>query len=91
MAGEISLNRKTEETVSVEEPGPFEALEEKVGDLLKEFQDIKKERDRLVLALNAEKEKLIRMERRLEILSAERQKIKTRIDQILQRLKRIES
>lgn len=90
MAGEILLNRKPEEMVSEGEPRPLETLEEKVSDLLREFQDIKKERDTLVLALNAEKEKLIRMERKLEILSAEREKIKSRIDQILHRLKRIE-
>lgn len=90
MAGEILLNRKTEEMISEEESGPFETLEEKVTDLLREFQDIKKERDTLVLTLNAEKERLIRMEKKLEILSQEREKIKLRIDQILHRLKRIE-
>jgi len=90
MAGEILLNRETEEMVSEEESGPFETLEEKVSDLLREFQDIKKERDTLVLTLNAEKERLIRMEKKLEILSQEREKIKLRIDQILHRLKRIE-
>lgn len=90
MAGEILLNRKTEEVVSEEEPGSFETLEEKVSDLLTEFQNIKKERDTLVSALNAEKERLIRMEKKLEILSQEREKIKLRIDQILHRLKRIE-
>ena len=90
MTGEISLNRKPEQMVSEEEPGPLETLEEKVSDLLREFQDIKKERDTLVQALNAEKEKLIRMERKLEILSAERERVKSRIDQILHRLKRIE-
>ncbi len=76
--------------ISEEESGPFETLEEKVSDLLREFQDIKKERDTLVLTLNAEKERLIRMEKKLEILSQEREKIKLRIDQILHRLKRIE-
>ena len=90
MAGEILLNRETEEMVSEEESGPFETLEEKVSELLREFQDIKKERDTLVLTLNAEKERLIRMEKKLEILSQEREKIKLRIDQILHRLKRIE-
>jgi len=90
MAGEILLNPKTEEVVSEEEPGSFETLEEKVSDLLTEFQNIKKERDTLVSALNAEKERLIRMEKKLEALAQEREKIKLRIDQILHRLKRIE-
>ena len=90
MAGEILLKPKTEEVVSEEEPGSFETLEEKVSDLLTEFQNIKKERDTLVSALNAEKERLIRMEKKLEALAQEREKIKLRIDQILHRLKRIE-
>ena len=91
MAGEILLDRKTEEKISEEGPGPLQTLEEKVGDLLKEFQNLKKERDKMVLALDAEKERLNRMEKKLEILSQEREKIKMRIDQILHRLKGIES
>ena len=47
MAGEILLDRKTEEIVSEKEQGPLQTLEEKVGDLLNEFQDLKKERDKM--------------------------------------------
>jgi len=90
MAGEILLDRKAEEMISEEGPGPLQTLEEKVGDLLKEFQNLKKERDKMVLALDTEKERLDRMEKKLEILSREREKIKMRIDQILHRLKGIE-
>jgi chromosome segregation ATPase len=62
-------------------------LEEKVSDLLKAFQEIKKERDALVSALGMEKEKLTRLEKKLEFLSQEREKIKLRLDQLLHRLK----
>ena len=90
MGAEILLNRKTGETAPEEEPGPFKTLEEKVGDLLREYQDIKKERDTLLLALDEEKERLVRTGKRLELLSQEREKIKIRIDQLLHRLKGIE-
>jgi len=87
VAAEILLDRKTEEMMSEGESGPLKSLEEKVSDLLGEFQDLKKERDSLARALDAEKERLNRMEKRLEILCQEREKIKIRIDQILHRLK----
>jgi uncharacterized protein YaaN involved in tellurite resistance len=90
MGAEILLNGKAGEMVSEGEPGPFKTLEEKVGDLLKEYQNIKKERDTLALALDEEKERLIRTEKRLELLAQEREKIKMRIDQLLHRLKGIE-
>jgi DNA repair ATPase RecN len=90
MAGEILLNRKVEEVVLEEEQEPLKVLEEKVSDLLKEFQDLKKERDRLASTLDAEKERLVRMEKKLEILSQERERIKMRIDQLLHRLKGVE-
>jgi DNA repair exonuclease SbcCD ATPase subunit len=90
MAGEILLNRKVEEVVLEEDQEPLKILEEKVGDLLKEFQDLKKERDRLASVLEAEKERFVRMEKKLEILSQERERIKMRIDQLLYRLKGVE-
>ena len=91
MGGEILLDQKPEEGIPGVEPGAFESLEEKIGDLLSEFQDLRKERDKLAQALDAEKERLTRMEKRLEILFQERERIKTRIDQILLRLKGIDS
>ena len=66
-------------------------LEEKVGELLKAFQEIKRERDGLALALGMEKEKSTRLEKKLEFFSEEREKIKIRIDQLLHRFKNIDT
>ena len=90
MAGEILLDEKTEEIISEEERGPLRNLEEKVGFLLKKYQELKKERDQMVAALDAEKTKMLRLEKRLELLSQDREKVKTRIDQLLHRLKIID-
>jgi DNA repair ATPase RecN len=87
MEGEILLKRKVADTDSEEDSNPLKNLEEKVSDLLKAFQEIKKERDALVSALGMEKEKLTRLEKKLELLSQEREKIKLRLDQLLHRLK----
>ena len=89
MEAEILLKRKPSETDA--EPGedsnPLKNLEEKVSDLLKAFQEIKRERDGLASALGMEKERLTRLEKRLEFFSQEREKIKVKIDQLLHRLK----
>jgi len=69
------------------EGGPLEHLEEKVALLLMRYQEIKKEKDELAVALDMEKEKRIGLEKRLELLSQDRDKVKTRIDQLLHRLK----
>jgi len=90
MVGEILLDEKTEEIISEEERGPLRNLEEKVSFLLKKYQELKKERDQLVVALDAEKTKMLRLEKRLELLSQDREKVKTRIDQLLHRLKSID-
>ena len=87
MEGEILLKRKVEDTDSEVDSTPLKNLEEKVSDLLKAFQEIKKERDALVSALGMEKEKSTRLEKKLEFFSQERDKIKLRLDQLLQRLK----
>ncbi len=70
--------------------GPLYALEEKIAHLLNKYQMIKKERDELVMALDLEKEKTISLERKMESLSQDKEKVKARIDQLLQRLKGIE-
>jgi len=90
MAGEIVLDEKTEKIVLEEERRPLSNLEEKVGYLLKKYQELKKERDKLAVALDAEKEKMIRLEKKLEFLSQDREKVKTRIDQLLHRLKSVD-
>jgi chromosome segregation ATPase len=90
MEAEILLNQRREEPEPEEEPGSLKTLEEKVNDLLKEFQRLRRERDSLIIALSAEKERSFRIEKRVEILSREREKIKSRVDQLLHRLKGIE-
>ena len=90
MAGEIVLDEKTEEGVLVEERRPLGNLEAKVGYLLKKYQELKKERDELAVALDGEKEKMIRLGKKLELLSQDREKVKTRLDQLLHRLKSVD-
>jgi len=90
MAGEIVLDEKAEKIVLEEEREPLRNLEEKVGYLLKRYQELKKERDELALALDAEKEKMIRLGKKMELLSQDREKVKTRIDQLLHRLKGVD-
>ena len=87
MEGEILLKRKVEDADSEGDSNPLKNLEEKVSDLLKAFQEVKKERDALVSTLDMEKEKSTRLEKKLEFISQEREKIKLRLDQLLQRLK----
>ena len=69
MAGEISLENQAEKMSSEEEQGLLGNLEEKVRHLLTKFHELKKERDNLVAALEAEKEKVIQLEKRLKLLS----------------------
>jgi uncharacterized protein YaaN involved in tellurite resistance len=90
MAGEIVLDEKTEEGVLEEERRPLGNLEAKVGYLLKKYQELKKERDELAVALDGEKEKMIRLGKKLELLSQDREKVKTRLDQLLYRLKSVD-
>lgn len=73
-----------------EEQGLLRNLEEKIGHLLKKYQELKKEREELAITLDMEREKLIRLEKKMEVLSQDREKVKTRIDQLLHRLKGIE-
>ena len=89
MEAEILLRRKPNDTEGDPEgdANPLKNLEEKVSDLLKAFQEIKRERDGLASALGTEKEKSTRLERKLEFFSEEREKVKIKIDQVLHRLK----
>ena len=91
MAGEISLEKQTEEMVSEEGQGLFGNLEEKVRSLLTKFHELKRERDHLAATLEVEKEKVIQLERKLKLLSQDRDKVKTRIDQLLHRFKNIDT
>ena len=89
MEAEILLRRKPSDAEGDAEGDLnfLKNLEEKVSDLLKAFQEIKRERDGLALALGIEKEKSTRLEKKLEFFSEEREKVKIKIDQVLHRLK----
>jgi chromosome segregation ATPase len=87
VTGEILLDERTEKMVPEDERGPLRDLEEKIGHLLLKYQELKNERDELAIALDAEKEEMIRLEKKLELLSQDREKVKTRIDHLLHRLK----
>jgi len=90
MVGDISLDNKTERGVLEEERGLLGTLEEKIEYLLIQYQELKKEKDELAIALGVEKEKIVRLEKKLELISQDREKVKTRIDQLLLRLKGID-
>jgi chromosome segregation ATPase len=90
MVGDISLDKKTERGVLEEERGLLGNLEEKIEYLLIQYQELKKEKDELAIALGVEKEKIVRLEKKLELISQDREKVKTRIDQLLLRLKGID-
>jgi uncharacterized coiled-coil DUF342 family protein len=84
MVGEILLGEKME---TEGEKGTLGNLEEKIDDLLKEFQELKKERDELAAKLDMVKKRMNQLENRIELLSKDREKVKTRIDQLLHHLK----
>lgn len=68
----------------------LENLEEKISELLAKYQDLVDERERLLSALKEEREKRLEIEKKMELLSQDRERVKSRIDQLLQRLKGIE-
>ncbi len=90
MAGEISLDKQTE-MVPEEEQGLLGNLEEKISHLLAKFHYLQEERDKLVDALDVEKDKVIQLEKKLKLLSQDREEVKTRIDQLLHRFKSIDT
>ncbi len=90
MPGEILLDKQTE-IASEEEQGWFGNLEEKVRHLLAKFHELKKERDSLAAALDMERGKVLQLERKLKLLSQDREKVKTRIDQLLHRFRSIDA
>jgi len=90
MAGEILLNKKTENGALEEERGLLGNLEEKIEHLLVKYQELRKERDEFAIALSVEKERMVRLEKKLELISQDREKVKTRIDQLLLRLRGID-
>jgi len=90
MAGQISLENKYEDLVPEEDRLPLGNLEAKIESLLVKYQDLKREKDELAASLEIERERANRVEKRLEALSLDREKVKTRIDQLLVRLKGID-
>jgi len=87
MGGEILLNSHDEKEILEGDGNPFEVLEEKVRGLLKKIEELRDERDELVTSLDTEKKKILQLGEKLELLSQDREKVKTRIDQLLHRLK----
>jgi len=79
-----------EEIAQEEDRGALVKLEEMVGKLLVKYHELKKEKDELLVALDQEREKGRSLEKRLETLSQDKEKVKTRIDQLLHRLKGID-
>jgi hypothetical protein len=90
MTEEISLQNPVDPKMPEEEKNFLVTLEEKVGHLLIKYQELVKERDTLSTALNAEREARIRLEKKMELLSMDRDKVRGRIDQLLHRLKSID-
>lgn len=90
MAEEITLKDESEKTMPEEERNLFGALEEKIGYLLKKYQELMREKDKLAAEVDAEREKGIRLEKRMELLSQDRENVKTRIDQLLHRLRSVD-
>ena len=84
MSGEILLEKQTE-MVSEEEQGWFGNLEERIRRLLTMFHELKKDRDHLAAALETERGKVVQLEKKLKLLTQDREKVKTRIDQLLHR------
>jgi chromosome segregation ATPase len=90
MAEEISLNHPSEKERLEKERNLFGVLEEKIGHLLAKYQEVVREKDKLANEVEAEREKRIRLEKKLEILSQDREKVKSRIDQLLHRLRNVD-
>ena len=91
MATEILLDEQAENRPQEEEHGLFGNLEEKVHHLLAKFHELVKERDRLTVALDRERDKVNQLEKKMKLLSQDREKVKTRIDQLLHRFRSIDA
>jgi uncharacterized coiled-coil DUF342 family protein len=90
MTGEISLDSSTDASAPEGEKGILDPLESRVELLLDRFQEVVKQRDELLAAIDSEREKRSQLEKRLELIAQDREKVKTRIDQLLHRLKGID-
>lgn len=90
MTEEILSGYQPEKTAPEEEKNLFGDLEEKIGYLLTKYQELLREKDRLAAEVDAEREKRMRLEKRMEVLSQDRESVKTRIDQLLHRLRSVD-
>ena len=90
MTEEISSKNQSVKTVPEEEKNLFGALEEGIGHLLTKYQELMREKDKLAAEVDVEREKRIRLEKRMELLSQDRENVKTRIDQLLHRLRSVD-
>jgi uncharacterized protein YueI len=90
MTEEISSKNQSVKTVPEEEKNLFGALEERIGHLLTKYQELMREKDKLAAEVDVEREKRIRLEKRMELLSQDRENVKTRIDQLLHRLRSVD-
>jgi hypothetical protein len=70
--------------------GVLRSLEERVSSLLLKYEEALRDRERVVKALHLEKERVIRLQKQLEFLTQDREKVKGRIDLLLNRLKGID-
>jgi chromosome segregation ATPase len=90
MTGEILLGNKMEEGPPDAETGLLGPLENRVDFLLGKIEELTRQRDELTVAIDSEREKTRRLEKRLELFTQDRENVKTRIDQLLRRLKGID-
>ncbi len=90
MNSEIILDKNLKMDDKEEEKGLLGDLEEKINYLLLKYQELKKERDELLNELKVEKEKVFQLEKKLESINQDREKVKIRIDQLLNRLSSID-
>lgn len=94
MNDEIPLNEPIKEPpekiLSEEEKNLFSLLEERVHFLLTKYRDLKKERDQLAEEVEEEREKRIRLEKKVELFTQDRERVKGKIDQLLHRLRSID-
>jgi hypothetical protein len=87
MEGEILLESNVDPLAAEEEGRPFDPLDEAVKRLLSRHYETVKKNEELARALRLERERNDRLEQKLEALSLDREKVKTRVDQLLLQLK----
>ncbi len=90
MTEEILLKNQPEKEAPDEERNLFGDLEERINCLLTKYQEVLSEKDRLAAEADAEREKRIHLEKKMELLSQDRESVKIRIDQLLHRLRSID-